>query len=36
VHDHVAAADLTALGATVLACTPDEFPDVLGTALDRV
>ena len=35
VHDHVAAADLAALGATVLACTPDEFPDVLGTALDR-
>jgi hypothetical protein len=35
VHDHVAAADLAALGATVLACTPDEFPDVLGDALDR-
>jgi hypothetical protein len=35
VHDHVAAADLVALGATVLACTPDEFPDVLGDALDR-
>jgi hypothetical protein len=35
VHDHVAAADLVAIGATVLACTPDAFPDVLGRALER-
>ncbi len=35
VHDHVAAADLAAMGATVLACTPDAFPDVLGQALER-
>jgi len=33
VHDRAAAADLVALGATVMACTPDEFPDVLATAL---
>jgi hypothetical protein len=32
-HDQQAAADLVALGATVMACTPDEFPDVLATAL---
>ena len=32
-HDHVAAADLAALGATVTACTPDEFPPVLAQAL---
>ena len=35
VHDHVAAADLASLGATVLACTPDEFPGVLAAALER-
>jgi hypothetical protein len=35
VHDHVAAADLAALGATVAACTPAEFPDLLGAALAR-
>ncbi len=35
VHDQVAAADLVALGATVMACTPDQFPDVLATALER-
>ena len=35
VHDHRAAADLAALGATVMACTPDEFPDVLAAALER-
>ena len=34
VHDHVAAADLAALGASVLACTPDEFPGVLAAALE--
>ncbi len=33
VHDHQAAADLAALGATVMACTPDRFPDVLADAL---
>ncbi|HWL41307.1 MAG TPA: VWA domain-containing protein [Ilumatobacter sp.] len=32
-HDHAVAAELTALGATVMACTPDHFPDVLATAL---
>jgi hypothetical protein len=36
VHDHIAAADLAALGAQVMACTPDQFPDVLAGALDRV
>jgi Mg-chelatase subunit ChlD len=35
VHDQVAAADLAALGATVMACTPDRFPDVLADALER-
>lgn len=33
VHDHVAAADLAALGAYVTACTPDAFPDLLAGAL---
>jgi VWA domain containing CoxE-like protein len=33
IHDRQAAADLAALGATVMACTPDQFPDVLATAL---
>ncbi len=32
--DHAAASDLAALGASVLACTPDRFPDVLAAALD--
>ena len=27
------AADLAELGATVMACTPDQFPDVLAQAL---
>jgi hypothetical protein len=27
------AAELTDLGATVMACTPDQFPDVLAQAL---
>jgi hypothetical protein len=35
VHDAVAAADLVALGATVMACTPDRFPEVLAAALER-
>ncbi len=34
VHDQVAAADLAAMGAAVMACTPDEFPAVLATALE--
>jgi hypothetical protein len=33
-YDHHEAATLTALGAAVLACTPDGFPDLLGAALD--
>ncbi len=33
VHDHAMAADLVELGATVMACSPDRFPDVLATAL---
>jgi predicted metal-dependent peptidase len=33
VHDRVMAADLAALGATVMACTPERFPDVLASAL---
>lgn len=35
VHDQVAAADVHALGATVMACTPDRFPDLLADALER-
>jgi Mg-chelatase subunit ChlD len=34
VHDRQAAADLVELGATVMACTPDEFPAVLADALE--
>lgn len=34
VHDRQAAADLAQLGATVMACTPDEFPAVLADALE--
>lgn len=34
VHDRQAADDLVQLGATVMACTPDEFPAVLADALD--
>lgn len=34
VHDQAVAADFVALGATVMACTPDEFPGVLATALE--
>ena len=33
-YDHHEAAALTALGAAVLACTPDAFPDLLGAALE--
>jgi hypothetical protein len=35
VHDEAAAADLAELGATVMACTPDRFPDLLATTLER-
>jgi Mg-chelatase subunit ChlD len=35
VHDRAMAADLAELGATVMACTPDRFPDVLAAALER-
>ena len=34
VHDQQTAADLTALGATVMSCTPDRFPEVLAEALE--
>ena len=34
VYDQQAAADLVALGATVMSCTPDRFPDVLADALE--
>ena len=34
-HDHAVAAELVAVGATVMACTPDRFPEVLATALER-
>jgi hypothetical protein len=33
VHDRLMAAELADLGATVMACTPDQFPDVLAQAL---
>jgi Mg-chelatase subunit ChlD len=35
VHDHAAAANLAARGASVLACTPHEFPPLLAQALAR-
>lgn len=35
VHDRLLAAELTDLGATVMACTPDRFPDVLAASLER-
>jgi Mg-chelatase subunit ChlD len=35
VHDHEAAADLAELGATVMACTPDRFPEILAEALEH-
>ena len=34
VHDRLMAAELADLGAAVMACTPDQFPDVLAKALD--
>jgi hypothetical protein len=33
VHDRLMAAELAELGAAVMACTPDQFPDVLAKAL---
>jgi VWA domain containing CoxE-like protein len=33
VHDRLMAAELADLGAAVMACTPDQFPDVLARAL---
>ncbi len=35
VYDRAMAAELVALGATVMACTPDQFPEVLAAALAR-
>jgi hypothetical protein len=35
VHDHAAAADLAARGASVLACTPHEFPPLLAQIFER-
>lgn len=34
-YDHENAAALAALGVPAFACTPDKFPDLLATALDR-
>lgn len=34
-YDHENAAALAALGIPAFACTPDKFPDLLATALDR-
>jgi Mg-chelatase subunit ChlD len=34
VHDRLMAAELADLGAVVMACTPDQFPDVLAMALN--
>lgn len=34
-YDHENAAALAALGIPTFACTPDKFPDLLATALDR-
>jgi hypothetical protein len=34
VYDHHEAAALEALGAAVLACTPDAFPDLFAGALE--
>jgi Mg-chelatase subunit ChlD len=34
-YDHELAAELAALGAPVFACTPDQFPDMLSTALEN-
>jgi Mg-chelatase subunit ChlD len=34
-YDHAMAAQVAALGAPVFACTPDRFPDLLATAMER-
>lgn len=34
-YDHHMAADFAALGSPVFACTPDQFPDLMATALKR-
>lgn len=34
-YDHAVAAELAALGATVAACTPDRFPELLASTLAR-
>jgi len=34
-YDHQMAADFAALGCPVFACTPDQFPDLMATALKR-
>jgi len=34
-YDHALAAQVAALGAPVFACTPDRFPDLLATAMER-
>src|SRR3954447_9010714 len=33
-YDHALAGELAALGAPVFACTPDQFPEMLGAALE--
>jgi Mg-chelatase subunit ChlD len=35
VYDHRRAAALSAVGATVFACTPEAFPDLLAAAIER-
>ena len=34
-YDNELAADFAALGCPVFACTPDQFPDLMATALKR-
>ena len=34
-YDHRNAADLAALGSPAFACTPDQFPDLMATALNK-
>jgi Mg-chelatase subunit ChlD len=34
-YDHALAAHVASLGAPVFACTPDRFPDLLATAMER-
>jgi Mg-chelatase subunit ChlD len=35
VHDQAVAAELVELGATVMACTPERFPEILAHALEQ-